>query len=167
MPLQIVDVTTTSVDTGCGRITNVQQLAIFYCAHDAGIYFDTAFRERIRDEFDGYAWTMIVAHEWGHHIQALLGIDLAAGGEEGLTYIDLELQADCLAAIYVQDSFAGGQIEQDDVEAGLTIVESAGDPVWVTRENRRAHGSPAERVQMFQAGFNDGFTGCGIEFHAA
>ena len=164
IPLEIRPVTADAVDTGCGTIPDVRQIAIFYCVYDATVYFDPAFRDDVTGQVGGYGWTMVIAHEWGHHIQAQLGIDIAAPAqEEGLSPLELELQADCLAAIATQDALARGDIGQDEVEAAIAIITLGGDASGTNPDGPGAHGTAAERVAAFEAGFESGFIGCGVD----
>jgi predicted metalloprotease len=144
------------VETGCGTVQQVRRLGIFYCAYDATIYFAPAFRDEVVDESGPFGWTAVIAHEWGHHAQALLGID--AGGSSGP--IDLELQADCLAAVFGQDQLARGEIGEDDVGDAKVVIRLAGDIPGTGTAPPGAHGSAAERLEWFQAGFDRGFAGC-------
>jgi predicted metalloprotease len=167
VPLDIVTVTADTVDTGCGTVSNVRQIAIFYCVYDATVYVDPRFRDQVTGESGAFAWTTVIAHEWGHHVQAQLGIDIAAPGQPGLTPLDLELQADCLAAIYVQDAFARGHIAQDEVDAARDVLAAAGDPPGTDPGSPAAHGTAAERIDQFEQGFDSGFTGCSVSLRAA
>ena len=164
IPLEIQPVTTDAVDTGCGAIPDMRRIAIFYCVYDATIYFDPAFRDSVTGQVGDYGWTMVIAHEWGHHIQAQVGIDIAAPARaEGPSPLELELQADCLAAVVTQDALARGDIEQDEIEDASTIITLGGDPAGADPNGPGAHGTAAERVAAFEDGFDSGFIGCGVD----
>ncbi len=156
LPPEIVPVASDEVETGCGTVQQVRRLAIFYCVYDATIYFDPAFRDEVVDESGPFGWTAVVAHEWGHHAQALLGVDAADP-------IDLELQADCLAAVFAQDQLARGEIGEDEVADAEIVIRLAGDTPGTDTATPGAHGSAAERLEWFQAGFDRGFAGCSFD----
>jgi predicted metalloprotease len=162
---EIVAVVDEPFDTGCGQQESIEDFAIFYCTGDATVYYDPEFQELIVSGAGSYGFTTIIAHEWGHHIQNVLGIDMSGNvqGSRGLHPIEIELQADCLAGIYAQDALAHGDIDQDDVDAALRVTLLAGDPAGTDWDDVDAHGSAAERVQSFYAGFEDGFVGCNID----
>ena len=64
-----------------------------YCQLDRTIYYAEAFFEEREASVGDFAWKVVLAHEWGHHVQLLLGIAPAPGNA-------FELQADCLAGAY-------------------------------------------------------------------
>jgi len=161
----IVPVTSEPFETGCGVEDNIEEIAIYYCTGDSTIYYDPGFRDQVIDITGSYGWTMIVAHEWGHHVQWLLEIDMVWDPEldDGLYPIEIELQADCLAGIYTQDAFALGLVDDDDVEAAAEITNLAGDTPGTAWDDYTAHGTSDQRVQSLFTGFEDGFAGCNLD----
>lgn len=164
-PTAIVAVDTQPMETGCGVETEIEKVGIYYCVLDQSVYYDPGFREMVVDASGSYGFTMILAHEWGHHIQWLQGVTVSNNPESdgGLYPIDLELQADCLGGIYTQDALANGLIDMDDVDAAITIAMSSGDRPSTEWDDRDAHGTGSQRVQSFMTGFEDGFAGCNLE----
>jgi predicted metalloprotease len=164
----IVAVTEEPLETACGVEHDISQVAIYYCTGDSTIYFDPDFRRSVIDATGSYGWTMIVAHEWGHHVQSLLGIDIVWDPEldDGLYPIEIELQSDCLAGLYTQDALAEGEIDDDDVEAAVQITGMAGDASGTSWDDYTAHGTGDQRVESFFTGFEDGFTGCNLSLAA-
>jgi predicted metalloprotease len=61
--------------TACGRVDPDQEAA-FYCVINQTIYYSAEFRTLVEEQIGDFAWVIVVAHEWGHHIQAVLGFDL-------------------------------------------------------------------------------------------
>lgn len=161
----IVAVTSEPYDTGCGTETDIALYAIYYCTLDETVYYDPNFRDQVVAGTGAYGFTLIISHEWGHHIQSLLGVGVALDPDvrEGLYPIELELQADCLAGIYAQDAFALGLIDDDDVDSAVTITSLSGDTPDTAWDDVDAHGNAAQRVQSFFTGYEDGFEGCNID----
>lgn len=60
--------------TGCGR-ADAATSAAFYCVLDETIYYAGGFRDALYTIGD-FGWVVVVAHEWAHHVQNQLGIDL-------------------------------------------------------------------------------------------
>lgn len=167
-PPRIIEVVQLPLATGCGLETDIALRSIYYCTEDESIYFDPEFETSVEALAGGYAMTMIVSHEWAHHIQWVLGIDLSFDPElsGGLYPIELELQADCLAGVYAQDALANGNAGWDQIDSAIQITASAGDRIGTDWDDWDAHGTSTQRVESFQTGFEDGFWGCYIDFDA-
>jgi hypothetical protein len=161
----IVGVTEEPYATGCGLEEDISQYAIYYCTLDETVYYDPDFRDQVVVATGTYGFTTIIAHEWGHHIQTLLGVDVTLDPEvrEGLYPIELELQADCLAGIYAQDAIALDLIDRDDITSAISITGLSGDAPGTAWNDVDAHGNAAQRVQSFLTGYEDGFEGCNID----
>jgi predicted metalloprotease len=162
-----------SVSTGgCGSATAA--VGPFYCPTDQTIYLDTSFyRDVLEGQLGGrdapFLRAYVVAHEFGHHIQNLLGYMGQVRTQQGprSDSVKLELQADCFAGMWAQAAQttpdADGNVlisdltEQDVTDAigGATTV---GDDYIQKRTGGRAnpeswtHGSSAQRVQWFKTG---------------
>jgi Putative neutral zinc metallopeptidase len=134
--------------TGCGRADPVHEAA-FYCVIDETIYYSAEFRSLVESQIGDFVWVIVVAHEWGHHIQATLGFDPGVApdraGEE--TPIEFEQQADCLAGAYVVDAEQVGWLEPGDIDEALTMTEIAGE----------------ERIDALLAGYASGVAGCELD----
>lgn len=161
----IVAITSQPFETGCGIEEEIELYAIYYCTLDATVYYDPDFQEDVVDLTGPYGFTTIIAHEWGHHIQVLLGIDISLDPEldGGLYPIEIELQADCLAGIYAQDALAIGDIDEEEIEAAIEITSLSGDTADTEFDEFDAHGTGDQRIESFSTGFDDGFIGCNLD----
>jgi len=132
-------------ETACGPIdTGIGPAA--YCPVDGTIYVVPGY---------GYGtaeWTTILAHEWGHHIQRLLG----QGGyptEAG------ELQADCFGGAYVRSAELRGIIPQGTGTRGMSLSIRAGELTFLP-DDMDIHGTGSERGGSFMSGYMNGFGAC-------
>ena len=123
---------------GAGAPTRSRSPA-HYCTQDETIYLATAFLNDRQEKFGDFAWVVVLAHEWGHHVQRLLQVERLSGNA-------FELQADCLAGAYAQDAAARELLEPGDVTEAVTGSADAGDPPGLPqdqpgapRNQRRAH----------------------------
>lgn len=156
--------------TGCG----VGQTAMgpFYCPVDQKLYIDLAFYDELRSRFGApgeFAQAYVLAHELGHHVQHLLGIDAAVrraqqrdpSAANDLS-VRLELQADCFAGVWGHESQGEGILEPGDLESGLNAAAAVGDDriqgetTGHVNTDTFTHGSSAQRVAWFKRGFSSG-----------
>jgi predicted metalloprotease len=154
--------------TACGRADPVREAA-FYCVIDEKIYYSTEFRTLIENQIGDFAWVIVVAHEWGHHIQSKLGFDLGVVPDRAgeVAPIELEQQADCLAGAYAIDAEQTGWLDSGDIEEALTITEISGDPPGTAWDDPRAHGTGNVRIDAFMTGYDAGIAGCNLDLSAA
>jgi predicted metalloprotease len=154
--------------TACGRADPVREAA-FYCVIDEKIYYSAEFRTLIENQIGDFAWVVVVAHEWGHHIQAKLGFDLGVVPDRAgeVAPIEFEHQADCLAGAYAIDAELSGWLDPGDVDEALTITEISGDPPGTAWNDPRAHGTSDVRIDAFMTGYNAGIAGCDLDLSAA
>jgi len=159
--------------TGCGPADAAT--GPFYCPADHLVYLDLSFFEELARRFGApgeFAEAYVVAHEFGHHVQNLLGTDervrgSRAGANSGS--VALELQADCYAGVWGHAAASGGkmnagrvQLETGDVEAALRAAAAIGDDRIQKMSGRRVspdsftHGTSAQRVEWFKRGMNTG-----------
>lgn len=150
--------------TACGRAEPDQEAA-FYCVIDQKIYYSSEFRALIERQIGDFAWVVVVAHEWGHHIQSTLGFDLGVVPDRAgeVLPIELEQQADCLAGAYAIDAEVTGWLDVGDIDEALYMTEISGDPPGTAWNDPRAHGTGDERINAFMQGYRDGLQGCDLE----
>jgi len=153
--------------TGCG--TGQSSAGPFYCPADGKIYLDLSFFDELRDRFGApgeFARAYVIAHEYGHHIQNLLGVmgqhSLGSRGADSDS-VRTELQADCYAGVWANHADQQFQILQSgDVEQGMAAASAVGDDT-LERQTQGyvvpdsfTHGTSAQRVRWFQQGLRSG-----------
>lgn len=136
----------------CGYL-NPNVSPAFYCSLDQTIFISIERFDYIDQLVGDFAWITILAHEWGHHVQALDGAYAGPGNA-------MELQADCLAGSYALDAETRGLLESGDVIEAVTISAMSGDAPWLPQDEAGAHGTSDDRVAAFMRGYLDGFIGC-------
>ena len=144
---------TTTIQTACGPVEPINAV---YCGGDHGIYYDVNLLQRILFEVGDYAVAAIIAHEWAHLVQNLIGI-LGAGFPTIVT----ELQADCLTGIYTISVNNRNLLDFGDIDEAARILFLFGDDLPLLHPN--AHGSSQMRHESFVTGFQQGFDGCSVE----
>jgi len=173
---------TTSVSTACGNASSA--MGPFYCPPGQGIYLDLAFFDLLRSRFGAsggpLAEMYVVAHEYGHHIQNVTGYfdraDRSGSGEDSDS-VRLELQADCLAGMWVghaatvPDPDTGviflEPITAAELRDALSAAESVGDDHIQSSSGGGinpdlwTHGSSEQRQKWFTIGYEQGdFAAC-------
>jgi hypothetical protein len=150
--------------TACGRAEPDEEAA-FYCVIDETIYYSASFRELIETQIGDFAWVVVVAHEWGHHVQAQLGFDLGVSPDAASNGapIELEQQADCLAGAYSIDAEKSGWLDPGDIDEALYMTEISGDPPGTAWNDPRAHGSSDQRIDAFLQGYAGGIASCDLD----
>jgi predicted metalloprotease len=156
--------------SGCG--TAESAMGPFYCPLDEKVYLDLSFFDELDKRFGApgdFAQGYVIAHELGHHVQHLQGIDarvrqLQRNNPDATNPLSvrLELQADCYAGVWAHSAAERGKLETGDIEEGLGAASAVGDD----RIQRRTtggvnvdaftHGSAQQRSQWFRRGFESG-----------
>lgn len=155
--------------SGCG--TAQSQTGPFYCPQDEKIYIDLNFWDELRQlggNSADFAQAYVVAHELGHHIQKLLGIEgreqraVQATGQQSALSVDLELQADCFAGVWGHSTEQRNIINSSDVSDALKAAAAVGDDHIQKMQGRAVspdnftHGSSAQREHWFTEGLQTG-----------
>jgi uncharacterized protein len=131
-----------------------------YCRLDETIYYSPdALADHARRIGD-FAPIVVIAHEWGHHAQRLVGLTPEPGNA-------FELQADCLAGAYASEAGQQGLLDPGDVTEAVQGSAEAGDPLGLPQDAPGAHGINDDRVISFMRGYLDGVTGCGLPLVSA
>lgn len=152
---------TDAVSTGgCGNATSA--VGPFYCPRDRRLYIDPSFYEvmarRLRAPGD-FAQAYVIAHEVGHHVQNLVGTSTREipGESENQTSVRIELQADCLAGVWGHTARGTLAITDDDLAEAVNAAHAIGDDTLGQRDRAAfTHGSSAQRIRWFRAGFDGG-----------
>lgn len=165
------------VNTGCGSAGS--DVGPFYCPADQGVYIDLSFYDTLEQQFGTqgglFAEAYVLAHEYGHHVQTLLGtsqrVDHGATGPESGS-VRLELQADCYAGVWAKNATSTptesgepliSEITQDDIRRALDTAAHIGDD-FIQRElgggqvdeSKFSHGSSEQREHWFITGLESG-----------
>ncbi|MDQ3412672.1 MAG: neutral zinc metallopeptidase [Chloroflexota bacterium] len=153
------------IETGCGMADPIMEAA-FYCVLDETIYYSADFRKIIEKQIGDYGWLVVVAHEWGHHVQLELGADLIGALDQSgsLAPIELEQQADCLAGAYTRGAEENGWVDESDLDEAIYMTSLSGDPVGTSWGDPNAHGSGEDRVRAFLEGYAGGIEGCDLDW---
>ncbi len=144
----------------------------FYCPGDQKVYIDLGFYDELTQRFGApgdFAQAYVIAHELGHHVQNLLGIERQVRqaqqrnpDQENDLSVRLELQADCFAGVWGHGAQQEGILDAGDVEEGLRAAAAVGDDHiqkmtqgYVNPEGF-THGTAEQRQRWFNAGFSTG-----------
>ncbi len=161
-------------DTACGAGSAAQ--GPFYCPLDRKVYLDLSFFQELDDRFGApgdFAQAYVIAHEVGHHVQTLMGIegkmrnlrDRVSPAQANDLSVRLELQADCLAGVWGHHGARQGLLEPGDAEEGLRAAAAIGDDRMQRMATGRVqpeswtHGSSSQRVEWLRRGLASGDPG--------
>jgi len=144
----------------------------FYCPGDQKVYIDLAFYDELDRRFGApgdFAQAYVLAHEIGHHVQNLLGIEHQVRNLQqqrpraaNQLSVALELQADCFAGVWAHSTAKRNLLDQGDIEEGLGAAAAVGDDRIQKQATGRVnpetftHGSAADRAKWFRRGLQSG-----------
>lgn len=166
-----------AIQSACGSAQSAT--GPFYCPGDQLVYLDLGFFSELHSRFGApgdFAQAYVLAHEVGHHVQNVLGIDSqvrqlqrARPDQQNALSVRLELQADCFAGVWGHVAAKPGraaqnkvELESGDLEEGLSAAAAIGDDRLQrmaggrVAPDRFTHGSSEQRVSWFRRGFDSG-----------
>ncbi len=159
-----------STQSGCGGAASAT--GPFYCPEDERVYIDLGFFDELSRRFGApgqFAQAYVLAHELGHHVQKLLGIEgkvhqlqESDSRQANPLSVKLELQADCFAGVWAHSTQQRGLLESGDVQSALGAASAVGDDRLQKRSTGHVspesftHGSSEQRMHWFKAGLDNG-----------
>lgn len=156
--------------SGCGSARSAT--GPFYCPADEKVYIDLGFYDELKRRFGApgeFAQAYVLAHELGHHIQKLIGVEQKVSAlmrsepsERNTLSVKMELQADCLAGVWAHSTDQRKLLEKGDAESAMNAAAAVGDDRLQKMSTGRVspesftHGSSAQRTQWFSRGMDQG-----------
>ncbi len=161
---------TGQTQSGCGPASS--ETGPFYCPVDRKVYLDLGFFRELASQFEApgdFAQAYVIAHEFGHHVQTLLGTEDRVReesqrhpGDANELSVRLELQADCYAGVWGHHAYEAEELDPGDLDEGLRAAAAVGDDRIQRSAGERVnpetwtHGSAAQRSQWLRTGFDTG-----------
>ena len=158
------------VQSACGSASSAT--GPFYCPGDRKVYLDLSFFRELDENFGAqdFAQAYVVAHEVGHHVQNVLGVNAqvsrlqqqASRADANALSVRLELQADCYAGVWGHYAARQDMLDPGDVDEGLRAAAAIGDDRLQRQSQGRVvpesftHGSSEQRAQWLRQGLSNG-----------
>ena len=158
------------IDSACGLAQTAT--GPFYCPGDEKVYLDLSFFDELRNKFGApgkFAQAYVIAHEFGHHVQKITGIERKVRQEvennprmANAISVRVELQADCYAGVWANSTEQRDLLQQGDVESAMNAAAAVGDDHLQKMQTGRVmpdkftHGTSAQRDFWFKQGFTSG-----------
>jgi len=159
-----------STQSGCGGAESAT--GPFYCPADEKVYIDLEFYDELKRRFGApgeFAQAYVLAHEVGHHIQKLIGVEgkvrrlqQQSPQSGNALSVKMELQADCFAGVWAHSTQERNLIDPDDVQSALGAASAVGDDRIQKMMRGRVqpetftHGSSEQRMTWFRKGLDSG-----------
>lgn len=156
--------------SGCGM--GQSAMGPFYCPLDEKVYIDLNFFAELDRKFGApgdFAQAYVLAHEIGHHVQNLQGINTRVRqlqqrypSDANQLSVRMELQADCYAGVWANSAQQRSKLDTDDYQEGMGAASSVGDDRILQKAGRNAnpesftHGTAQQRADWFRRGFTSG-----------
>lgn len=156
--------------SGCGAAESAT--GPFYCPEDEKVYIDLGFYDELKQRFGApgeFAQAYVLAHEVGHHVQKLVGIESKVRQlqeqnprQQNALSVRMELQADCFAGVWAHSTEQRGLLESGDVESALGAAAAVGDDrlqkmaTGHVSPETFTHGSSRQRMSWFRKGLDSG-----------
>jgi predicted metalloprotease len=158
------------ISSGCGEAS--ADMGPFYCPADERVYIDLGFYRELAARFGApgeFAQAYVIAHEVGHHLQKLLGVEAKVRtaqerdpSRRNALSVRMELQADCFAGAWGKAADQRHLLDPGEVEQGLAAAAAVGDDRIQKAATGRVspdtftHGSAEQRARWFRRGFDAG-----------
>jgi uncharacterized protein len=159
-----------SIPSACGMAQSAT--GPFYCPEDEKVYIDLGFFNELSRRFGApgqFAQAYVLAHEIGHHVQKLVGIEAKARAAQERNpqsakaiSVRIELQADCFAGVWAHTTEQRHLLDAGDIDSALKAAAAVGDDrlqrmsTGHVNPETFTHGSSAQRDEWFQRGFKGG-----------
>jgi predicted metalloprotease len=159
-----------SIASACGNAQSAS--GPFYCPEDEKVYIDLGFFDELKRRFGApgeFTQAYVLAHEVGHHVQKLAGIEAKARAAQErdpqsakAISVRIELQADCFAGVWAHSTDERRLLDVGDIDSALKAAAAVGDDRLQRMSSGHVnpetftHGSSAQRTEWFQRGFTGG-----------